>query len=66
MSEHQHSESGRSRNERRQHDAAARHEASRTEPYRWFTKRNSAIVTAIVVILIVSLTFMFVAGFIRW
>ncbi|MGZ3587280.1 MAG: hypothetical protein ACXWQ6_09300 [Candidatus Limnocylindrales bacterium] len=67
MSEH-HDESGAHRGERRAHDAAARHNASQTQtpPYHWVSKRNGTIVSAIAVILIVSMTFLFVAGFIRW
>ncbi len=68
MSKQQYSESGRHRDERRQHDAAARHAAEQTtEPYNWgLSRRAMTVMGAIAVILIVSLTFLFVAGYIRW
>ena len=63
---HQHSESGRHRNERREHDRQARaHEADMGRP--WHASpavRYGFIVIAAVVIL--SITLLFMSGLIRW
>jgi hypothetical protein len=63
---HRHSESGRSRNERRAHDRQARaHEAELGRP--WHASpaiRYAFIVLAFVVVLTISL--LFIGGVIKW
>jgi hypothetical protein len=66
MSKEKHSESGRHRNERREHDREARvhDEEVYNEPHESKGVRYFGL--AMIVIVIVTLTALFMGGFIRW
>jgi len=66
VSTKQHSEKSRSHNARKEHDRKARaHEAQTTNP--WHQSKNARIgMGAVAVIVVASLSLLFVAGVIRW
>ncbi len=61
-----HSESGRKRSERRKHDQRERAYEEHTEMAWHENKTTRYIMVALVVIAIVSLSVLFIGGFIKW
>jgi hypothetical protein len=66
MSHEHHSESGRNKNERQEHDRKSRsYEETTGNPYH-LSKGVRTVVGAVAVIVIVAVTALFVGGFIHW
>ena len=67
MAKQKHSESGRRRGERKQHDAAVHRQQTETMGRPWHAS-NPVRITAMVVmvVVIVGITALFVGGVIRW
>ena len=60
-----HSESGQNRNKRKEHDRKARHYESSTNNPQRLSKRGQTVFAVVTILVVVSFTWLFVAGWIH-